>query len=107
MPSFSFDISDEVRNIVDSAIKYDAPPDFNAGQAAAWADVTCDISGEVTVRIAGRLVDVTTNVSVQCTGADYISGAVAGLSDLGDMMADSIEKGNYFLTDELIAFKQL
>ena len=109
MPSFSFDISDEVRNVVDSAIKKPGPYDFNPGQEAAWGNVTCEISGEATVRIAGRVVDVTTNISVQCSGADYISEAVKGLEGIGEMMGDSIEKGNYFLRDQLVdqAFKQL
>ena len=109
MPSFSFDISDEVRNIIDAAIKEGGPGDFNPGQRAAWSAVTCEVSGKATVRIAGADVDISADVSVQCTGADYISEAVKNLEGIGELIGSSIEGGHYFLTDQLInqAFKQL
>ena len=109
MPSFTFDITDEVSNIIDVAIKDGGPADFNPGQQAAWAAVTCDISGTATVRIAGKDVDVTTDISVKCSGAEYISEAVKGLEGVGEMLGKSIEQGNYFLHDDLVeqAFDKL
>lgn len=109
MPTFTFDITDEVANVIDSAIKHGGRPDFNPGQAAAWQAVTCDVSGTATVRISGTNVDVNTNISVKCTGAEYISEAVAELEQVGEMLGKSINDGNYFLTQELIdqSFDQL
>jgi hypothetical protein len=102
MPSFTFDISDEVNNLLDSAIQAGGPGDFNPGQQAAWDNVTCDVSATATVRIAGKLVDVSTDISVKCTGADYISGAVQNLESQCEMLGESIEKGNYFLYQDLV-----
>ena len=109
MPTFTFDITDEVSNIVDMAIKEGGPSDFNPGQEVAWAAVTCDISAAAIVRIAGPDVDVTTDISVKCSGAEYISEAVEGLEGLGEMLGKSIEQGNYFLHDDLVeqAFDKL
>jgi hypothetical protein len=102
MPSFTYDISDEIANLVDSAIKEGGPGDFNEGQRTAWSNVKCDVSGKVTVRIAGRDVDVTADVSIKCDGAEYISEAVKNLESMGEMIGKSIEAGNYFLRDELV-----
>lgn len=102
MPSFTFDISDEVNNLINDAIQAGGPGDFNPGQQAAWGNVTCDISATATVRIAGKNVDVSTDISVKCSGADYISMAVEELEGLGEMLGTSIEKGNYFLYHDLV-----
>lgn len=91
MPTVEFDISDRVANLIDTAIKSGGPGDFNPGQQAAWAGVECEIrQATLSVYIAGRDVDVTTEIDVVCTGADYISEAVAELQETANSMGDSV-----------------
>lgn len=94
MPTFKIDISDQVENLIDGAIKYGGPADFNPGQQAAWGAVQCTIQNAyVEVRIAGRDVDTSTNISVKCTGAEYISQAVGDLEAICSSLGDSIDSG--------------
>ena len=100
MPTIEFDISDRVASLIDTAIDSGGRGDFNPGQAAAWADVTCNINrATLTVRIAGRDVDVETDIDVVCSGADYISEAVQELQEtanaMGDSVADILDVGSY------------
>lgn len=91
MPTIEFDISDKVANLIDTAINSGGPGDFNPGQQAAWSNVQCSInSATLTVYIAGRSVDVTTNIDVKCSGADYISEAVGELEETANSMGDSV-----------------
>jgi hypothetical protein len=108
MPTVEFDISDKVANLIDTGIKSGGPGDFNPGQQSAWAAVECTINtATLTVRIAGQDVDVETNIDVSCTGASYISEAVAELQEaansMGESVADIIDTKSYI--DE--AFKSL
>ena len=108
MPTVEFDISDKVANLIDTAIKAGGPGDFNPGQQTAWGNVECNINtATLTVRIAGRDVDVETNIDVKCTGADYISEAVAELEETANAMGESV--ANILDTDSYIAeaFKSL
>lgn len=91
MPTIEFDISDKVANLIDTAIKSGGRADFNPGQQAAWDAVECSINtATLTVYIAGRDVDVTTNIDVKCSGADYISEAVGELEETANSMGDSV-----------------
>lgn len=91
MPTVTFDISDKVGNLIDTAIKNGGPADFNPGQAAAYSAVVCTIqSATLSVRIRGRDVSVTTNIDVHCTGAPYISQAVASLQEQANSMGSSL-----------------
>lgn len=94
MPTVDFDISGEVANLIDDAIKDGGPRDFNPGQQAAWANVTCNIEKATTsVYIAGPVVDVTTEISVKCSGAEYISEAVAELEETCSALGQEIDNG--------------
>lgn len=100
MPTVEFDISDKVANLIDTAIQGGGPGDFNPGQAAAWNAVECSInSASLSVRIAGRSVSVSTNIDVKCTGASYISEAVAKLEEsansMGSSLADILDTQSY------------
>lgn len=91
MPTVEFDISDRVASLIDTAIDSGGRGDFNPGQAAAWADVSCEINrATLTVHISGRDVDVETDIDVVCTGAEYISEAVLELQETANAMGDSI-----------------
>lgn len=110
MPTVSFDITDEVANYIDFSIKEGGPKDFNPGQQAAWAAVNCYIrNATLDVRIRGRDVDVSTNISVECTGADYISQSVAALNESFQGLSKNLESGKSELSQKYIAdaFKSL
>lgn len=110
MPTVSFDITDQVANYIDTQIKSGGPGDFNAGQQAAWAEVSCYItSATLDVSIRGRDVEVSTNVSVECTGAPYISQAVASLNESFGTITQNIETGKSEFAQYYIeqAFKSL
>ena len=113
MPTIDFDISDEVANLIDTAIKSGGKSDFNPGQQAAWSNVRCEINEAVTsIYIAGTNVDVKTKISVSCTGAEYISEAVGELEQLSsEVLAQSIDNSHSYswLTSQLIdeAFRLL
>ena len=110
MPTVSFNITDEVANFIDSSIKEGGPNDFNPGQQAAWAQVTCYIkNATLDVNIRGRDVDVSTNISVECSGAPYISQAVANLEQSFETLGKNLESGKSELSQKYIvdAFKSL
>jgi hypothetical protein len=91
MPSVEFDIKDHVANLIDTAIKSGGPGDFNPGQQVAWDAVECNINrATLIVNIAGKDVDVETDIDVSCTGADYISQAVAELQETANAMGGSV-----------------
>lgn len=94
MPSFKIDITDQVEAVIDAGIKSGGPADFNPGQEAAWSAVTCYIENAyIEVNIAGRDVDTKTNISVKCTGAEYISEAVKDLETICSVLATNIDGG--------------
>ena len=103
MPTVNFDISDEVANLIEG-FKDNPPGDFNPGQRVAWAAATCQIqTAVVSVRIAGRSVDVTTDISVKCSGADYISQSLAKIEETASMLGKNLENQRTELSKKYIA----